>query len=257
MDQTGKAILRHTDTIYSALLAEGVDQAEIDAIMGRLAQPAAERDVPGWESKPPLRSEMDFTLGAGTQIVNGKVPILGGDHYWSILLPAVEEWSAGLYRGQALLRLQQAAADPLAYVMELFEVLVRRSGADALKRSFYETASFLLSSPGAEVDPDFFSICPPNQQMAVIRQVVEINRANFIEWWEGMPIPLKRLIFSFRLASIENINALSESVILYSRQMTMALQAQLHTSGGADDTGTEDSGASPVERLPILPQSEI
>jgi len=238
-------------------LAEGADQAEVDAIMARLAQPAAERDVPGWEPKPPLRSEKAFTLGAGQQIVKGFLPVLGGDHYWSILLPAIEEWSAGLYRGQALLRLQQAASDPLTYVNELFETIVHRPGADALKISVYETVSFLLSYPGAEVDPDFFSICPPNQQIGVIRQVVEINYANFIEWWEGMPIPLKRLIYSFRLASIENINALSESVILYSRQMTMALQDQLHTSGGAEDTGTEDSGALPVERLPILQPSEI
>ncbi len=249
--------MKHTDLIYSALLAEGAEQDEIDVIMARLAQPAAERDVPGWESKPPLRSKLDFTLGVEDQLVQGKVPILGGDHYWSILLPAVEEWSAGLYRGQALLRLQQAASDPLAYVMELFEALVHRPGADALKRSFYETVAFLLSYPGAEVDPDFFSICPPNQQMGVIRQVVEINHENFIEWWEGMPIPLRRLIFSFRLASIENINALSESVILYSRQMTMALQAQLHMNGGVDDTGTEDSGVWQAEKLPTLQPSEI
>lgn len=248
--------MRHTDTIYSALLADGADQAEIDAIMARLAPEPAEQPVPGWKARPPLRSKQTATLGAEDELITVRLPILGGDHYWTLLLPAVEEWAAGLYKGQALVKLQEAAANPIDFVLEMFRELVYRRQADALKVSFYEIAAFLLSGPDAEVTPEFFSVCPPNQQMAVVRQVVEINAENFRLWRDEMPLPLRRLIFSFQAASMESINALSETVLLTTRRMTMELQARLLTNGGLADTGFDASGALPEEKPTISPPSE-
>lgn len=241
MAQIGNQILKHTDSILSALYSEGADQAIIDEVMRRLA-PRAERDA-GWDSEPPLLSDETYALGAGSQIQTVYLPILGGDYYCSYLLPRVEEWSVGLFGGDALSRLQQAAVDPLGYLLELFHALVRLPGGSALKVSFYEACAYTLSSEHVTVDPKFFAKCPPNQQIGVLRQVVAINHANFTDFVADLPLPVRQQISLFRLLSIQSMQILSEQLTGLIQQQTARLM-----SGGLESIGTADGGSLPEEK---------
>lgn len=237
--------------ITTALHAMGHDPETINRLSAALAHAAhrpAEDIVPDWEPEPPLASDQTFTFGAGAETVTVHLPILGGDYYWSILLPRLQEWVSALYRGQALTLLAQASVSPLPFILDVVGQLIKRPGADRLKISFYETAAATFSRPETPITARFFAKCPPDQQLASIRKLVAINQANFTNLWAEMPTTLRYLIISMRTASMLSIEQLSEKVSSYIYATMKESSDTLHLNGGAPDTGSAGSGASPEEK---------
>lgn len=240
--------------ITTALHALGLPQEQIEALTAKvhyLAHRPAEDIVLGREPVVPLASRESFFFGVESdEHVTVRLPILGGDYLWSTFLPAFEEWVTTLYRGRTLDLLQQAALNPLPFVLDTIQKILRRPADDELKWSVYETAATTFSRPEAVITAEFFAKCPPNQQMGSIRKLVEINRENFTELWAEMPTPLKFLYSSLRTASMLSIERLSGQLLGSILEMTEDASLQLRSSGGPDVTGIADSGPLPAAMLP-------
>ncbi|MEZ0371705.1 MAG: hypothetical protein ACAI44_21615 [Candidatus Sericytochromatia bacterium] len=257
MDPTiGKTISKHTAAILSGLIADGADEAEVNIIAAALeaaASPkAAEEIVPGWQPFPALLSDKDFTFAEGTdQARTVRLKILGGDFYWSELLPAVNEWAAALYKGKALELMQAAQADPVGFILEMFSSIVKRPDGDRTKISFYQFAAETFSTEAVRIEPEFFAICPPDEQMGAVRRLVDVNHRNFTRWWGELPGLLRLELSSLYLNLIRSIQSVNESVITRMQLMTLEIQSTLLESGGLPDTGT--AGSSPWQETSPLP----
>lgn len=201
----------------------------------------AEDIVPGWEPDPHLQSDERFTFGAGSTAVTVNLPILGIDYFWSELLPRVEEWVMALYRGQALVYMQKAAADPIGFMLDVVHDIIRRPKNDRLKVSFYEFAAYTFSTD-VQLRPQFMATLPGNQLQDAVKALVEINRANFTEWSAGMPPLLKQHLTLIYLTATESIQSLNLMLIQSMQQMQTALEEHRRLSGGADATGTDAPG---------------
>lgn len=243
--------------ICSALLVDGVDPSEVDALAAQLqhaGQPkAAEQIVEDWEAWPALLSDRDFTFAQGTdQARTVRLKILGGDYYWSLLLPNVNEWAKALYGDNAVQLLQDAQANPIGFMLEMFQRLVDRPHNDRLKVSFYQFAAATFSTPDQVIAPEFFAICPPDEQMGSIMKLVETNRANFMRWWAGLPGLLALQLSSLYLTAIQAIQLLNESVTSYMLRTAQGIKSTLLSNGGPPDTGAAGSSVSQAESPPPM-----
>ena len=233
-------------------MADGADEAEVEIIAAALAAAStakpAEDLVPEWKPFPALLTDDEFTFAAGTsQACTVKLKKLGGDFYWSYLLPALNEWAGALYGGRALELMQAAQGDPVGFMLDIFQILVNRPPNDRTKVSFYQFAASTFSTPDQLIEPEFYAICPPDEQMGAILKLVASNRANFTGWWGGLPGLLRLELTSLYFNSIRCIQTLNESVITAMQLKTMELQSILLTSGGVPDTGDGESGPLPEE----------
>lgn len=237
--------------ILTGLHAMGLDPNEVDRIMGGIKQASerkrAEEPVPEWDSEPPLLSDNEFKFGAGQFTKTVQLKILGGDYYWSYLLPRLEEWVTGLYQGRALELLRDAEQNPIGFMLDVFRSLVKRPGTDRLKISFYEACAHTFSTPEVEITPQFFAKCPPDQQLGSIMRLVETNHVNFTGLWAELPIQLKNEMSLLYLTLIQSISRLNHNVISAMNLTVLEIQSALATNGGAADTGTVDSGPLLVE----------
>lgn len=243
----GNSLLSEQDKgqILTGLHALGLSPEEVDRIMRGVAVATAPRPaediVPGWESDPHLLSDQHFTFGAGDKIVTVTLPILGIDYFWSHLLPQFEEWVLGLYRGQGLLYMQQASANPLDFIHQVIAALIRRPKNDRLKVSLYEFAAYTFSTD-AELRPEFIAALPGNQLQQAVKALVEINRRNFTELWAELPQRLKQHLTLIYVTSIESIQNTNLALIQSMQRMQMALENTRLSSGGAADTGITEPG---------------
>lgn len=236
---------------------EDVDR--LSSALTFLAHRPSEDVVEGWEPDPPLLSDNKARLGASDSLVEVTLPILGIDWFWAEFLPRLEEWVTALYRGKALEALQRAASDPIGFIIGMIEQIIRRPKNDKIKVSFYQ---FFAETFGAEcklvkddspftLRSQWVAVLPGNQIQDAVKRLVETNRLNFTELLDGMPTQLRYLITSIRTASMLSIEKLNEQLLQSIFAMTAEASAALHSSGGADDTGTAGSGVSPEER-PLL-----
>lgn len=253
----GKTISKHTATILSGLLADGADEAEVNIIAAALANASkpqpAEDLVPEWAPFPALLSDEEFTFAKGTsQAVKIRLKKLGGDYYWSHLLPALNEWAGALYGSRAIELMQAAQGDPVGFIQEIFQILINRPPNDRTKVSFYQFAASTFSTPDQLIEPEFYAICPPDEQMGSILKLVAANRANFTGWWGGLPGLLRLEATSLYLNSIRCIQVLNESVITAMQLKTMELQKALLSNGGVPDTGAEEFGPLPAENPALI-----
>lgn len=218
----------------------------------------AEDIVPGWEPDPPLLSDLRTQLGSGQQLVNVTLPILGVDWYWSELLPRLEEWVFGLYRGQGLVYLQQAASDPIGFIMHVVSVLLKRPRNDRLKVSLYD---FFAETFGAEcrlaetnapfvLRSQWVAVLPGDQIIKAVKALVETNHANFTEWWAEMPPTLKQHLTLIYLTGTETMQSVNLMLIRSMQEMSAAVQSGHPLSGGAGVTGTEEPWPLPEASLP-------
>lgn len=244
------------EKIISGLHIQDLEQSEVDRLTNTvlaLMRRPAEETVPGWEPDPPLPSDNQTQLGAGAQLVDVVLPILGVDWFFTELLPRVEEWAGALYRGRALELMRQAAADPIGFTLGMIATILRRPKNDRVKVSFYtffaETfgAYCTLASDGSafELRSQWVAILPGNQIQNAVDKLVETNRRNFTEWWDGLPTTLRYLITSMRTATMLSIEKLSGQLSRSIYEMMQETSVEHLLNGGHAGTGTAGSGAWP------------
>lgn len=256
MEQTGNQTLQTTESlsnddlgqVLTGLHALGLPDDKIQGIMGAIEQNKtvaenrpAEMEVLEWEPLPALESDNTFTFGAGKRLVTVNLKILPGEYYVVKLLPWLQEWTAAVYRDESLSVLKNSAQNPIQFILGLVKNILARPNNDRVKISFYQAAAETFSTPDAIITPEFYAICPPDQQYGAIRKLVETNHGNFTAFWGDAPLLLKRELSLLYMTIIKSIQKLNASVIHTIEQMTMGITSQ-HLSGGLPDTGADGSG---------------
>lgn len=241
--------------ITTALLTYGVEPSKVEAMAQAVKAGAqksqAEAEVPGWQADPPLLSDKDFTFAEETEkATTVRLKILGLEYYWSDLLPKIEEWATALYQGQTLAALMASQPDPVGFIIQMAVQILRRPKNDRLKISFYEFFAYTFSTQDVELRPQFVAVLPPDELIAAIRKLVETNRRNFTKLWAEMPTPLKYQASLLYLTSIEALAIVRESLSQRMLSIARGIESDLHSSGGAVDTGTDGSGALLADLLP-------
>lgn len=239
--------------LTTGLHAIALEQNEIETIMAavRAAKEIAdnrpsEMEVMEWEPLPALLSDREFTFATGTSEARTvRLKILPGEYYVTQLLPWIAEWTAAIYRDDSLNVLQASSQNPLGFMYKLFKAILDRPRNDRVKISFYQACSATFSTPEQIITPEFFAICPPDEQMGSIMRLVETNRGNFTRFWADAPTLLKRELTLLYMTIIESIQQVNASVISSIKRMTTEIQ-QFHLNGGVPDIGPDGSGAWPT-----------
>ena len=259
MEQTGNQTLNTMESpkldheslgkLTTGLHALGLDLSEIEGIMAavKTAKEAAdnrpaEMEVLEWEPLPALLSDREFTFAKDTSEARTvRLKILPGEYYVTQLLPWVAEWTAAIYRDDSLSVLQASSQNPLGFLYKLFKAILDRPRNDRVKISFYEACSSTFSTPEQVITPNFFAVCPPDEQIGSIMRLVETNHGNFTRFWADAPILLKRELTLLYMTITESIQRVNASVISSIERMTTEIQ-QFHLNGGALATGPDGSG---------------
>jgi hypothetical protein len=245
--------------ITTALLTYGVEPSKVEAMAQAVKAGAqksqAEMEVPGWQADPPLLSDKDFTFAEETdQAKTVRLKILGLEYYWSDLLPRIEEWTTALYQGQTLSALMASQPDPVGFILDVCQQILRRPKNDRLKISFYQFFAFTFSTQEVELRPQWVAVLPPDELMAAIRKLVDTNRRNFTRLWAEMPTPLKYQLSLLNLTCIEALAIVRGSLSQRMLSIARGIQSDLDSNGGQESTGTDGSGALLAD---LLPQSLI
>lgn len=207
----------------------------------------AEAEVVNWEAMPSLLSDSVFTFAKGTaQETPVKLKILSGEYYMVQLLPQLEEWATAVFRGNTLEALRDSTQNPVHFMLELFKRILARPKNDRVKVSFYEACAATFSTEETEITPQFFAVCPPDEQLGAILKLVETNRANFTRFWEDLPSLLKRELTLLYITIIKSIQSVNMSVINTIKQIVTEFQP-FPLNGGAAATGPDGYGPLPEE----------